>query len=445
MLEDIRQIPNPVTRSLRVGLMGSTILTLAVGLVITLIREPRPYRLAVAASLLGAVGGAVAGAVVSKDLQSQHLSSQGAATSAKKEPQGWRRFRVNRKVKESAEITSFYLQPEDSDPLPAFQPGQFLTIQLSIPNQDRPVIRTYSLSDVSATQDYYRLSIKRESAPRDLEVPPGVASTFMHDHVQEGDSILVKPPSGRFVLDPEKPIPAVLLSNGVGITPMICMAKACTVQGSSRPLWFVHGARDGKLHAFREEMNQLQSQNPHLQIYYRYSRPTPDDEGHYHSVGYVDMDFLQQILWPSLEPIAKRTEVEYFLCGSPPFLAAMRAGLKGAGIADEQVYFESFGERTLATTPAPAPTDLPTTAEVVCTRSGQTFTWTVNEGSLLDSAEAHGLSPASSCRSGICLTCMCSLQEGEIHYPQPPTGSPDQGSVLICVGRPQTPRVVLDL
>ncbi len=125
--------------------------------------------------------------------------------------------------------------------IPNFQPGQFLTIKLSIPGQEKPVIRTYSLSDCLDPWEYYRLSIKRESAPKGLDVRPGVASNFMHDQVNEGSVIPAKPPRGKFVLDVQKSLPAVLISNGVGITPMLSMAKACTQLNSNRSIWFIHG------------------------------------------------------------------------------------------------------------------------------------------------------------------------------------------------------------
>ncbi|HYP04441.1 MAG TPA: FAD-binding oxidoreductase, partial [Cyanobium sp.] len=140
----------------------------------------------------------------------------------------WRPFQVVRKVKESEEITSFHLATVDAGPLPRFAPGQFLPIRLEIPGQPRPVIRTYSLSDFpdGDSPSTYRLSIKREPAPENLDVPAGVASNFMHDHIGEGSIIEARPPSGAFVLDLTLPTAAVLISNGVGITPMMAMLMA---------------------------------------------------------------------------------------------------------------------------------------------------------------------------------------------------------------------------
>jgi uncharacterized protein len=133
----------------------------------------------------------------------------------------------------------------------------------------------------------------------------------MHDLVQEGSVIPAKPPSGKFVLEVQNSIPAVLVSNGVGITPMIAMAKACNRLNPNRPIWFLHGARDGQYHAFRDEVFALAQQNPNLQIHFAYSRPRSEDEGFFQSTGYVDTALIQFLV---------AQDAEFFLCGSPPFL-----------------------------------------------------------------------------------------------------------------------------
>ena len=180
--------------------------------------------------------------------------------------------------------------------LPSFQPGQFLTIKLEIPSQARSIIRTYSLSDYAEQPAYYRLSIKRELMPAGLDVPPGIASNFMHDCVDVGAVIPAKPPSGKFGSNVQKSSPAVLISNGVGITPMISMAKAATWLNPDRPLWFFHSTRDSQFHTFRDEIGAIAQQYPALTAHFAYSRPRPDDvpindlseSGHYHSIGYID-------------------------------------------------------------------------------------------------------------------------------------------------------------
>ncbi len=312
MFESLRKIRNPVIRSLTATFTTFSVVTIAsaIALGTTKAKDESAYRTALYSSILGAGCGALFGLAYAGKGQQQQKSptlrnTQSSETTAWK---GWRNFVVVRKVKESEEITSFYLQPEDRGDIPNFQPGQFLTIKLDIPGQAKPVIRTYSLSDYREPCDYYRLSIKREPMPSGLDVMPGIASNFMHDQIHEGSVILAKPPSGKFILDVQKSIPAVLISNGVGITPMISMAKAVARLNPTRPIWFVHGARDGRYHAFREEMRALAERHSNLTIHYVYSRPIEDDTGHYHSTGYVDTDLVRSLVME---------DAEYFLCGSP--------------------------------------------------------------------------------------------------------------------------------
>jgi len=439
MADMLERIPNPLARSLTAALMGASAATILTGGLLGLsnLEAQRVNRLAVYSGMGGAIAGGIFGGLV-KPRQPQ------AAPTPQPQATGWtdwRDFTVVRKVSESQEITSFYLQPNDGQPLPAFKPGQFLTIKLDIPDQSRPVIRTYSLSDYAAAPDTYRLSIKREGAPKDQDVPPGVASTFMHDHIQEGAVILCKPPNGKFVLDVAQSHPAVLISNGVGITPMISMAQAIAIHHPNRPVWFLHGARDGQHHAFREAVLAIAPSDSNFTVHYRYSRPKQEDDGGYHSTGYVDTELVKSLLMPKFGP----TDAEYFLCGSPSFMDSLRSGLAEWGVPESQVNFESFSKPVAKTAAPVAGNGAVSTAKVVFAKSGTTATWTEGDGTLLEFAEEQGLSPDFSCRSGICLTCMCRLEEGEVAYDEPPTGTPDDGQVLICVSKPKTAQVVLEL
>jgi ferredoxin-NADP reductase len=353
----------------------------------------------------------------------------------------WRDFIVVRKVKESQEITSFYLQPKDGKAIPNYKPGQFLTIKLDIPGQSRPVIRTYSLSDYSEPCDHYRLSIKREGSPDGVDVPPGIASNFMHDQIESGSILQAKPPNGKFFLNLSQSSPIILLSNGVGITPMLAMVKAATLKNPQRQVWFLHGTRNSDFHGFQEEISELVRQNPNLHVHYRYSRPKPEEEGLYPSRGYVDIEMIKSLTAPELERLNNLQEAEYFLCGSPAFMDSIKEGLNQWGVEDKRFHSESFGKGSKA----PVVVEQMRQAEIVFSRSMKTLTWTEKDGTILEFAEANNVDPPYSCRAGICLTCMCPIQEGEVEYREPPTGEPDQGSVLICISHPKTARVVLDL
>jgi len=444
MLESLGRIRNPLVRSLTAAVTVGSAITMAaaIGLGITNAKENAVYRSALYTALAGTGCGAIFGLLyTAKGNQSAPLAwTEAQAASIDRTWQGWRNFVVVRKVKESEEITSFYLQPEDGEAIPNFQPGQFLTIKLDIPGQTKPVIRTYSLSDYAEPCAYYRLSIKREPMPAGTNFMPGIASNFMHDRIHEGSIIPAKPPSGQFVLDPQKSLPAVLISNGVGITPMISMVKAATLLNPQRSIWFVHGARAGQFHAFRDEVAAVAQQNSNLHVHFAYSRPQPKDMGHYHSTGYIDTDLIRSLV---------QQDAEYFLCGSPAFMQSLREGLKAAGVPDRRVFFEAFTKGGLMKTEAGAVAANLDAAdrqsEVVFAGSGKTANWRSGDGSLLEFAEANDLNPAYSCRQGICGTCMCRILEGEVEYQETPVAAIEDGSVLICVSTPKTAQVVLDL
>lgn len=447
MSSNLNQINNPWLRIITAAGTSFSIVTILSALTIGLFapENKSANKLAVYTSLLATISGAALGLRSSDRFTRSNTEEKNGKILSIKNWQDWRNFVVERKIVESKEITSFYLKPQDAGELPDFKPGQFLTIKLDILERQRPVIRTYSLSDYSQTANYYRLSIKREVAPRNLDVPPGVASNFMHDCVVEGSIISCKPPNGNFFIDLNSSTPAVLISNGVGITPMISMAKACSKSDPTRHLWFLHGARNGGYHAHREEVNAIAHSAQNLHIHYSYSRPQPEDEGKYHSQGYIDRKILEEKVIPEIQQIYGSTDrAEYYLCGSPTFMDSIQAGLQELGVAKERIFFESFTKaKTESTTQNTG--NSPDSAEIVLTRSHRSLTWTKNDGTILEFAEANNIDPPYSCRQGICLTCMCQLQEGEVEYIEPPSNNPDPGAVLICISQPKTSKVVLDL
>lgn len=450
MVSDLGRIQNPVTRALVTAAASFTIATIGYVSLLGLAKpsnQSAAYRTGLYVSLIATGGGAVLGLLYKPKASDRPRTAESTAIAS---PDGqwndWRDFVVIRKSQESEEITSFYLKPVDGGSIPVPLPGQFLTIKLDIPGQRRPVIRTYSLSDYMESPEYYRLSIKREVAPPGSDVPPGVASNFMHDSVQEGTIIPAKPPMGKFFLDIHRSLPAVLISNGVGITPMISMAKAVCRANPERPVWFIHGARDSRFHAFREEVEAIAQQFPNLRVHFCYSRPRPEDAGLYHSTGYVDPALIQELVLSDLQMRSSSTDAEYFLCGSSSFMDALRQGFKEWDVPDERVFFESFGAVAKAiATPETRENGTIQQAEITFAKSGQTFTWQPDDGTILEFAEANGLNPPYSCRAGICLTCMCRIESGEVAYEIPPTGTPDEGSVLICISKPKTSSVVLDV
>ena len=325
MLDSIEQIKHPRLRGAAAAGLAFTIVTFISGITISSVNsKAKANQVAAPSYLIGTACGVLFGLVYAKKTsESDSLQDHSIAqTSDHNTGQDWRNFVVDRKVKESEEITSFYLKAEDKGDIPNFQAGQFITLKLDVPGQEQPVIRPYSISDYPDAGDYYRISIKREIAPKGLDVPPGVASNFMHDQIQTGAVIAIQPPSGRFVVDIQKSLPVVLISNGVGITPFISMAKACSRLNPERSLWFVHGTRNGQTHAFRDQVLAIAKEKPNLHIHFRYSQPRPEDQAHYDSVGYVDTELIKTLVGQ---------DAEFYLCGSPPFLESLQSRTQGIG------------------------------------------------------------------------------------------------------------------
>lgn len=350
----------------------------------------------------------------------------------------WQELKLVRRQQESTEITSFYWEVVDGPALVSYQPGQFLPIQLSVPGQIAPVLRTYSLSDWPTQPGaplQYRLSIKREPAPKGSDLPPGLVSNHLHDHAQVGYRLLGRPPAGSFVLRPNPSRALVLISNGVGITPMLAMAKASISEANSRPIWFLHGCRNGKYQAFHEEIRQLASGHPELKVHVAYSRPDPGDVGRYESEGYIDVALIRSLV---------QADADYYLCGSPAFMEAIVKGLQEAGVDSSAIAFEMFSKSRSAEAPA-QPAGTGHAAKVRFERSQQEAEWQGTEDSLLAFAEAQGLKPNFACRSGVCGTCACSLLEGEVAYSEQPSAKVAEGKVLICISTPKSTNVRLDI
>lgn len=238
-----------------------------------------------------------------------------------------RPLRLVRRQVESVAITSFHFVPADGRPLARFEAGQHLPVELRIPGQASAVARTYSLSGPPAEGGAYRLSVKRE--------PLGLASRYLHDTLREGDLIEARAPAGDFVM-PRDAAPLVLVSAGVGLTPMVSMLHAASAQG--RSVWFVHGARNGREHALRAEVERLVAQDPRaLRRLYFYSQPDRQDR-----IG-RDFDRAGRITAADLLDLDADGDAHYLLCGPPRFMADIRNGLEAAGVPAGRIHVETFG------------------------------------------------------------------------------------------------------
>ena len=238
-----------------------------------------------------------------------------------------RRLRVVEKTRESVEVMSFVFEAEDGQPLADFAAGQHLPIEVSLSDRDEPTKRTYSLSN-GPGDHRYRISVKRESQ--------GAVSRHLHDSLEVGAIVSARLPAGDFVLD-HGSRPVVLVSAGIGMTPMVSMLHSLSEGAESRPVWFVHGARDGEHHALADEVQSALSVREDLRAHISFSRPRPEDlEGRdFDGQGRVDGALLASIL-PDLD-------AEFYLCGPIAFMAAVQSELEELGVSSERIHSESFG------------------------------------------------------------------------------------------------------
>lgn len=249
---------------------------------------------------------------------------------------GYRKFIVWRKEEESQEITSFYLEPKDSRPLPTFKPGQYITIQVEEPNLSSTP-RNYSLSD-SPNQDYFRISVKKELG-KNSNAPNGIISSYLHDQVQVGDTLSVGAPCGEFTLDSTSmdDQPIVFLAGGVGITPLLSMAKTMVDQAALAPLYFIHASRNSVVHAFDNEVCKMISDKDFVNTLFVYDAPLAADlkAGKCDSVGYVTADILRE-----------KTPYEsahFYVCGPHEFMHQMLTILDELDVEPTRIHYEFFG------------------------------------------------------------------------------------------------------
>ncbi len=351
--------------------------------------------------------------------------------------QGFRSLRVSRLDRESLDILSFSFEDPNGKSLPPALPGQFIVLKMQPEPAAPPLLRNYSLSGKPGAENY-RISVKREAK--------GAASSFLHNHVSPGDLVSVSAPRGAFTLRPGQR-PVVLLSVGVGATPLVSMLYSLANTRTSRDVWWLYGARDGKNHPFAQEVQSLLRMLPRGRSYVTYSRPGIDDR-----FG-QDYDFSGHLDMPVVQGQSVPRDADFYLCGPPLFLKDLTSGLISWGVSPHQVYTETFGPgeslkpgvAITASTPVHAPVGIEGTGpEISFTRSGLTVAWSSKFQSLLELAEACDVPVRWSCRTGVCHTCECGLIGGELKYEPEPLDAPAVGNVLICCAQP-TGDVQLDL
>jgi ferredoxin-NADP reductase/MOSC domain-containing protein YiiM len=342
---------------------------------------------------------------------------------------GFRPLRVASVDPEAANVVSLSLEQTDGEPLPVALPGQFLVLRLRTTPNGPTLLRNYSMSGTPGARTY-RVSVKRETN--------GAVSSYLCSHVTTGNILEVSAPRGSFTLT-SGDAPVVLLSAGIGATPVLAMLHSLSSAASRRKVWWIYGARNRAEHPFAKESRGLLQTLVNGRSHIVYSKPDSKDESgvDYDSVGHVDT--------PLLDLLGVTRDADFYLCGPPSFLKQLTQGLKTWGADSTRIHEEVFGPEApitpgIARSSHPAPHVPPgepgVGPQISFTRSGLTVPWDSRFSSLLELAEACNVPVQWSCRTGVCHTCECALIGGSVNYQPDPLEPPATGNLLICCSRP---------
>src|SRR5215213_1716130 len=350
---------------------------------------------------------------------------------------GFRRLTVAAIERESDDVLSIRLEDPDGAALPAARPGQYLTLRIQPESEGRSVLRNYSMSGPPGAGSY-RISVKREH--------DGTVSGHLHTHLAVGDQLDIAAPRGTFILA-RTHAPVLLISAGIGATPVLAMLHALAQEHSDREIWWLHGARGGRDHCFATEARRLLASLPNVRTHVFYSRPGPDDrEGR-------DFDHAGRLTPSVLAELEPPCDAEAYLCGPALFMDEISAGLAAMGVDASHIHTEPFGPApgltsgiasTPARTPHPPGGEPGSGPAIEFARSNLAIAWTGDYASLLELAEACDVPVRWSCRTGVCHSCETTLIAGTVDYDPDPVEPPAAGSALICCSRPHD-AVVLDL
>jgi ferredoxin-NADP reductase/MOSC domain-containing protein YiiM/ferredoxin len=350
---------------------------------------------------------------------------------------GFRQLAVTAITRESDSAISIRLEDPTGTPLPAARPGQYLTVRVQPDQGQRALLRNYSLSGPPGA-GYYRITVKRERE--------GAVSGYLHSHLAVGDQLDIAAPRGTFILD-QTPAPLLLISAGIGATPILAMLAALEQEHSDREIWCLYSARNGREHPFAAEARSLVASLPKARAHVYYSSPDPTDV-----VG-RDFDSAGRLTASLLAALNPPSAAEVYMCGPTAFMDDMSAGLAALGFDASRVHTEVFGPAAgvtpgIAATPARAPhppAGPPGEGPAIAfARSDLTIPWSSDYASLLELAESCDVPVRWSCRTGVCHTCETTLIGGDVDYSPDPVEPPAVGSVLICCSRPRDD-IVLDL
>lgn len=350
---------------------------------------------------------------------------------------GFRQLKVTGLQRETDAVTSIGLEAPDGSNLPPARPGQYVTVRVQPDRQARSLLRNYSLSGQPGAGGY-RITVKREHH--------GVVSGYLDTRVAVGDLLEVAAPRGTFILG-QTSAPVLLISAGIGATPVLAMLHALATAHSDREIWWLHGARSGREHVFAAEARALLGSLANARSRVSYSHPGPHDlEGRdFDSAGHLTASLLAELAPPR--------DAEAYLCGPEQFMEEISAGLSAIGLEAAHIHTEPFGPAPSITPgiaavparPPHPPSGTPGSGpRIEFARSNLAIPWSPDYGSLLELAEACDVPVRWSCRTGVCHTCETALITGRVDYNPDPVEPPADGSALICCSRPEDD-VVLDL
>lgn len=361
---------------------------------------------------------------------------------------GKRKFRIAKRCyeNEARDICSYYLVPLDGRALPAFRPGQFLTVDLPYAREEHNTTRCYSLSESPTEREHYRISVKRIGTPANApaETPPGAASTYLHEVAAVGDVVETFAPAGDFFLDQSSPRPVVLIAGGVGLTPMLSMLNWLVETRSSRKVYLFYGVRNRSDHMMYDHLTRIRKSRPNVEMFIAYSQPTDKCQPgrDYNVEGRITAELLRSEI--------EEADPEFYLCGPSNMMTDVSRGLAMLGVDEHDIRREAF-----EALPAPSP-DQPSkrpereeaeddeSYEIRFARSGRVLRWTGEVETVLELAELNGLRMRCSCRQGVCGTCATALQEGSVDYVRNPVKEPEGDICLPCIARPRS-NLVIDL
>lgn len=343
---------------------------------------------------------------------------------------GWRDLRVISRTREdiAGTICTFTLQALDGGMLPGFLPGQYLNFQVRTAPDAKERVRCYSLSAIGDDRNY-RVSIKR--APWE----PGSGgsmpiSVYFHEHVQVGDTVKVRAPTGRFTLDMQSPDPVVLIAGGIGITPLLSMLQWLLEHQPKRLVHLFYGARNSREMAFRTDIDVWASKHPQFSRHLVFDTPAPGDSD---LPGYCEDRFITTALLQQRIPHGR---AQFYLCGPNAMMKALTEGLRAWGVPEQDVHLESFGPSALAANHPVAESAIPTAFKIAFCHSDITAEWDGSDANLLDFSERSGVDIESACRGGNCGTCETKIRKGSVVYQEAPEFPVQEGYCLPCVCRP---------